>query len=29
MKQARLKDAPFFSSLKKKELELIARQADS
>ena len=26
MNQARLKDVPFFSSLKKKELELIARQ---
>jgi CRP-like cAMP-binding protein len=28
MNQARLKEVPFFSSLKKKELELIARQAD-
>jgi CRP-like cAMP-binding protein len=26
--QARLKDVPFFSKLKKKELELIGRQAD-
>jgi CRP/FNR family cyclic AMP-dependent transcriptional regulator len=26
--QARLKDVPFFSNLKKKELELIGRQAD-
>jgi CRP/FNR family cyclic AMP-dependent transcriptional regulator len=28
MNQARLKEVPFFSNLKKKELELIARQAD-
>ena len=28
MNQDRLRDVPFFSSLKKKELELIARQAD-
>ena len=28
MNQARLKDVPFFSMLKKKELELVARQAD-
>ena len=28
MNQARLKEVPFFSKLKKKELELIARQAD-
>jgi CRP-like cAMP-binding protein len=28
MYQARLNDVPFFNSLKKKELELIARQAD-
>jgi CRP-like cAMP-binding protein len=28
MNQARLKDVPFFSTLKKKELDLIARQAD-
>jgi CRP/FNR family cyclic AMP-dependent transcriptional regulator len=28
MNQARLKDVPFFSKLKKKELELIGRQAD-
>jgi CRP/FNR family transcriptional regulator, cyclic AMP receptor protein len=28
MHQARLKDVPFFSMLKKKELEAVARQAD-
>ncbi len=28
MNQARLRDVPFFSKLKKKELELIARHAD-
>jgi CRP-like cAMP-binding protein len=28
MNQARLRDVPFFSKLKKKELELIARNAD-